>query len=130
MIRRDVGLGIPGQCERSSFCCLPFRVRWFTITSANLRRRLVSIRAVRDVEEPAVVVATFLVLPQVESVYTDVLSPYPKEITQKEEQAVVYESSMFAPSPYKTSKQSTTIKLASSEVITPHAVHAAHAFDR
>lgn len=53
----------------------------------------------------------------VKAVYTEVLSPFPKEITQLQNQHVVYESSIFAASPYKTAKQSTIIKLASTEIL-------------
>ena len=57
---------------------------------------------------------------QVKAVYTDVLYPYPKEITQLEDQLIVYETSLLAPSPYKTVKQTTILKLASSRVGLPH----------
>lgn len=57
-----------------------------------------------------------LLLIQVKAVYTDVLSAFPKEITQLEQQSVVFESLLLAASPYETVKQSTTVKLASSKV--------------
>ncbi|CAM9688459.1 unnamed protein product [Phaeothamnion confervicola] len=47
------------------------------------------------------------------AVYTGVLTPYPKEITQLEDQMVVYEDVLLAPTPYKTAAQSTTVLLAS-----------------
>ncbi|CAM9540554.1 unnamed protein product [Ascophyllum nodosum] len=53
----------------------------------------------------------------VKAVYTDVLYPYPKEITQLEDQLIVYETSLLAPSPYKTVKQTTILKLASSRIV-------------
>ncbi|CAN0427781.1 unnamed protein product, partial [Hapterophycus canaliculatus] len=53
---------------------------------------------------------------QVKTVYTDVLSAFPKEIKQLDEQSVVFESTLYAPSPYKTVKQSTVLKLASPKV--------------
>lgn len=53
---------------------------------------------------------------QVKAVYTDVLSPFPKEITQLQDQMVEFESSMLVGSPYKTLRQSTVIKLASTQV--------------
>lgn len=58
----------------------------------------------------------WLYAPQVKTVYTDVLSPFPKEIAQLEEQSVVFESTLLAVSPYKTTKQNTVVKLASSKV--------------
>ena len=54
--------------------------------------------------------------PQVKAVYTDVLSPFPKEISQLEDQSVVFESTLLVPSPYRTAKQSTIFKLASGKV--------------
>lgn len=48
--------------------------------------------------------------------YTDVLAPFPKEITQLEDQSVLFESTLFAPSPYETAKQTTMLKLASAKV--------------
>ena len=53
---------------------------------------------------------------QVKTVYTDVLSPFPKEIAQLDEQSVVFESTLLAVSPYKTAKQNTVITLASPKV--------------
>ncbi|CAN0000824.1 unnamed protein product [Ectocarpus sp. 6 AP-2014] len=53
----------------------------------------------------------------VKAVYTDVLTAFPKEITQLEEQSVVFASTLLAPSPYKTVKQTTTLKLASPKIL-------------
>eukprot|EP00903_Cladosiphon_okamuranus_P016026 g14798.t1 len=53
----------------------------------------------------------------VKAVYTDVLSPFPKEITQLEDQSVLFESTLFAPSPYRTAKQTTILKLASGKIL-------------
>ena len=53
---------------------------------------------------------------QVKLVYTDVLSPFPKEIAQLDEQSVVFESTLLVVSPYKTTKQSTVVALASPKV--------------
>lgn len=53
----------------------------------------------------------------VKTVYTDVLSPFPKEIAQLEEQSVVFESTLLVASPYKTNKQNTAVKLASPNIL-------------
>ncbi|CAN0277993.1 unnamed protein product [Pylaiella littoralis] len=51
------------------------------------------------------------------AVYTDVLSAFPKEITQLEDQSVVFESCLWAASPYKTLTQSTTVKVEPTKIL-------------
>jgi oligosaccharyltransferase complex subunit alpha (ribophorin I) len=53
----------------------------------------------------------------VETVFTNLLEPYPSQITQSEKQLVRYRGSHYVYSPYKVKTQSTTVKLASSNVI-------------
>lgn len=50
------------------------------------------------------------------TVFTNVLKPYPKEITQLQHQFVLYEDNAYFTSPYDTKSQTTTIKLPSSSV--------------
>ncbi|CAM9411265.1 unnamed protein product [Discosporangium mesarthrocarpum] len=50
------------------------------------------------------------------AVYTDVLEPFPKEITQLEDQMVVYRGKLLVGSPYLTTSQKTTVRLASTKV--------------
>uniref|UniRef100_K3W6J7 Dolichyl-diphosphooligosaccharide--protein glycosyltransferase subunit 1 n=1 Tax=Globisporangium ultimum (strain ATCC 200006 / CBS 805.95 / DAOM BR144) TaxID=431595 RepID=K3W6J7_GLOUD len=50
------------------------------------------------------------------SYFTRVLTPFPEEITQKEEQLVVYEDSHLLLSPYTTETQTTKVKLPSGRV--------------
>ncbi|GAB9474833.1 Dolichyl-diphosphooligosaccharide-protein glycosyltransferase subunit [Globisporangium polare] len=50
------------------------------------------------------------------SYFTHVLTPFPAEIAQKEEQLVVYEDSHVLISPYKTETQTTKVKLPSGRV--------------
>ena len=64
---------------------------------------------------------------KVEAVFTDMLEPYPAEITQGETQLVRFTDSHYFLSPYPTESQKTTVKLASSgiESFTKLAPHAA-----
>lgn len=48
--------------------------------------------------------------------FTRVLKPFPEEVTQKDEQLVVFEASHVALSPYATETQSTKVKLPSGRV--------------
>jgi oligosaccharyltransferase complex subunit alpha (ribophorin I) len=62
---------------------------------------------------------------KVEAVFTNILEPYPAEITQQEPQLVRFTDSHYFVSPYKTETQKTTVKLATSTVetytkLTPH----------
>jgi oligosaccharyltransferase complex subunit alpha (ribophorin I) len=52
----------------------------------------------------------------VEAVFTNVLEPYPKEISQLENQLVLLKDSHIVLSPYPTESQKSTFKLASSTV--------------
>ena len=63
---------------------------------------------------------------KVEAVFTDMLEPYPAEITQSETQMVRFTDSHYFLSPYQTETQKTTVKLASSGIesftkLMPHA---------
>lgn len=53
---------------------------------------------------------------RVEAVFTGILEPYPKEITQLENQMVLLKDSRYVLSPYPTESQKTAVKLASSTV--------------
>jgi oligosaccharyltransferase complex subunit alpha (ribophorin I) len=53
---------------------------------------------------------------KVVAVFTSLLTPYPKEITQAESQLVLLHDSHYFLSPYKTETQKTTFKLASSSI--------------
>lgn len=50
------------------------------------------------------------------SYFTRVLTPYPEEVTQKDEQLVVYEDSHVLLSPYVTETQTTKVKLPSGRI--------------
>jgi oligosaccharyltransferase complex subunit alpha (ribophorin I) len=67
---------------------------------------------------------------KVEAVFTDMLEPYPAEITQSETQMVRFTDSHYFLSPYQTETQKTTVKLASSGIesftkLMPHAAKGA-----
>ena len=64
---------------------------------------------------------------KVEAIFTDMMEPYPAEITQGESQLVRFTDSHYFLSPYPTESQKTTVKLASSgiESFTKLAPHAA-----
>ncbi|XP_071818001.1 dolichyl-diphosphooligosaccharide--protein glycosyltransferase subunit 1-like isoform X1 [Apostichopus japonicus] len=51
-----------------------------------------------------------------EEVYIKALRPYPAQITQSEKQLVEFFGSVLVYSPYKSTSQTTTVKLASSEI--------------
>ena len=62
---------------------------------------------------------------KVEAIFTDMLEPYPREITQNDAQLVRFTDSHYFLSPYKTETQKTTINLASSGIesftkLSPH----------
>lgn len=52
----------------------------------------------------------------VETVFSNSLAPYPAEITQAEKQLVKFTFNAFLYSPYKVTKQTTTVKCASSNI--------------
>lgn len=53
---------------------------------------------------------------EVEVVFTEILKPYPAEITQNERQLVLYNGNLYFYSQYLTKKQSTIVNLASDKV--------------
>jgi oligosaccharyltransferase complex subunit alpha (ribophorin I) len=50
------------------------------------------------------------------AVYTDVIRPFPAEIFQMDPQMVMYEGTSRVPSPYRTSLQSTTVQMKTTQV--------------
>ncbi|CAD5114442.1 DgyrCDS3573 [Dimorphilus gyrociliatus] len=54
---------------------------------------------------------------EVEIFLVDSLKPYPSEISQTEKQLVKFEGNVYQYSPYKISKQTTTVKCASSNIV-------------
>jgi oligosaccharyltransferase complex subunit alpha (ribophorin I) len=61
----------------------------------------------------------------VKAVFTDLLKPYPAEITQLDQQLVLLEGSHYFLSPYQTTSQKSVFKLASSNIesftkLSPH----------
>lgn len=53
---------------------------------------------------------------EVETVFSHALTPFPREITQAEKQFVVFTGNLYLFSPYKVTKQSTTVTTASSKI--------------
>lgn len=52
----------------------------------------------------------------VETVFSHALTPFPREITQAEKQFVVFTGNLYLFSPYKVTKQSTTVTTASNKI--------------
>ncbi|CAM9675983.1 unnamed protein product [Choristocarpus tenellus] len=58
----------------------------------------------------------FIQFVQITAIYTDYLKAFPKEITQVDNQLVLYTGSMLVGLPYSTTTQSTSVHLGSKEV--------------
>jgi hypothetical protein len=62
---------------------------------------------------------------KIKAVFTDLLKPYPAEITQLDQQLVLFEGNHYFLSPYPTTSQKSVFKLASSNIesftkLSPH----------